>query len=319
MNTMKKQTIALALLLAACLPAWAQKQYKIAEPSGKLYLNLNGARIEGYAGNEIVFSKQDAPEEEDERARGLQTLSSSGFTDNTGLGISVTKKGGDIEVNPVGNSGQDDVLSIRVPSNVAIVFSNNNSIFADTLLIKDMKSEIEVSTSYNDIVLEHNSGPMNIKNVYKNVDATFANDIKGPVSIISVYGHVDVAMPTSTKVNLIMGTGYGKLYAAGDFNVAVRPKSADDERTEVKVSGEGVTVDVKGGDTVDVDEIVAAALDSLPSIVMSTPPPSGASGVSIARVFRASRMGENIEGTINGGGADLILKSTYKNVYLRTN
>jgi len=307
---MKKQTMALALLLAACLPAWAQKQYKIAEPSGKLYLNLNGARIEGYAGNEIVFSKQDAPEEEDERARGLQTLSSSGFTDNTGLGISVTKKGDDIEVNPVGNSGQDDILSIRVPSNVAIVFSNNNSIFADTLLIKDMKSEIEVSTSYNDIVLEHNSGPMNIKNVYKNVDATFANNIKGPVSIISVYGHVDVAMPTSTKVNLIMGTGYGKLYAAGDFNVAVRPKSADDERTEVKVSGEGVTVDV--------DEIVAATLDSLPSIVMSTPQPSGASGVSIARVFRA-RMGENIEGTINGGGADLILKSTYKNVYLRTN
>ncbi len=316
---MKKQTTTLALLLALCLPAWAQKQYKIAEPSGKLYLNLNGARIEGYAGNEIIFSNQSVADEEDERAKGLQALSSSGFIDNTGLGINVAKKGEDMEVNPVGNSSRGDVLYIRVPATVDVVFNNNKSIFADTLLIKNMKGEIEVSTSYNDIVLENNSGPMNIKNVYKNVEVAFANDIKGPVSIISVYGHVDVAMPASTKANLIMGTSYGKLYAAGDFNIAVRPKSADDERTEVKVSGEGVTVDVKGGDTVDVDEIVAAALDSLPTIVMSTPPSSG-SGVSIAHVLRGrSRMGENIEGTINGGGIDVILKSTYKNVYLRTN
>lgn len=306
MNTMKKQTITLALLLAVCLPAWAQKQYKIAEPSGKLYLNLNGARIEGYAGNAIVFSKQDAPEEEDERAKGLQTLSSSGFTDNTGLGISVTKKGDDIEVNPVGNSGQDDVLSIRVPSNVAIVFSNNNSIFADTLLIKDMKGEIEVSTSYNDIILEHNSGPMNIKNVYKNVEATFANDIKGPVSIISVYGHVDVAMPASTAASLTMGTGYGKLYAAGEFNIAMAPKAEKDEGGE----------DIEG--LADRLEGLAATLNSGEPMVITSAPPSSGSGMSLAGVFRG-RTQENIEGTINGGGVDLILKSTYKNVYLRTN
>src|SRR5690606_31829450 len=112
--------------------------------------------------------------------------------DNTGLGINVTKKGEDLEVNPVGNGSRGDVLFIRVPNNVDVVFSNNKSIFADTLLIKNMKGEIEVSTAYNDIVLENNSGPRNIKNVYRNVEANFANDIEGPVSIISVYGHVDV-------------------------------------------------------------------------------------------------------------------------------
>src|SRR5690606_37042648 len=119
---MKQQTITMALLLALCLPAWAQKQYKVAEPSGKLYLNLNGARIEGYAGKEIVFNNQRVAEEEDERAKGLQALSSSGFIDNTGLGISVTQKGDDIEVNPVGNSSRGDVLYIRVPNTVNIVF-----------------------------------------------------------------------------------------------------------------------------------------------------------------------------------------------------
>src|SRR5690606_30880579 len=148
---MKKQTITWTLLLALSLPALAQKEYRVDKPAGKLYLNLNGARIEGYAGNEIVFSNQGVPEEEDERAKGLQALSSSGFTDNTGLGISVTKKGSDIEVNPVGNSSRGDILYIRVPNALDIVFNNNKSIFADTLLIKNIKGEIEVSTSYNDV------------------------------------------------------------------------------------------------------------------------------------------------------------------------
>src|SRR5690606_21114812 len=305
---MNKQTITMALLLALCLPAWAQKQYKVDKPSGKLYLNLNGARIEGYAGNEIVFSNQGAPEEEDERAKGLQALSSSGFTDNTGLGISVTKKGGDIEVNPVGNSSRGDVMYIRVPNTVGIVFNNNKSIFADTLLIQDMKGELEVSSSYNASIWENNSGPMNIKNVYKNVDATFANDIKGPISIISVYGHVDVAMPTSTKANLSMGTGYGKLYAAGDFDVAIMPRTERDERV-------GVSVTEEDGVTINMTETLAATLDSLPKIVLSKA--STGTSISIAGLIRGE-ISENVEGTINGGCVDLILKSTYKNVYLRT-
>lgn len=299
---MKKQTITLALLLAVCLSAWAQKEYKIAKPSGKLYLNLNGARIEGYTGNEIVFSNQGVPDEEDERAKGLQALSSSGFTDNTGLGINVSKKGEDVDVNPVGSGSRGDVLYIRVPNDVDVVFSNNNSIFADTLLIRDMKGEIEVSTSYNDVVLKNNSGPMNIKNVYKNVEATFASDIKGPVSIISVYGHVDVAVPASTKANLTMGTGYGKLYAAGDFNVAMAPKAEKDKET----------TDIAG-----LTERLAATLNSSEPVVVTSTPPSPGGGISVAGIFRGTQ--ENIEGTINGGGIDLILKSTYKNVYLRTN
>ncbi|MEC3879980.1 DUF4097 family beta strand repeat-containing protein [Parapedobacter sp. 10938] len=306
---MKKQTIIMALLLALCLPAWAQKEYRIDKPSGKLYLNLNGARIEGYTGNEIVFSNQGVPEEEDERAKGLQALSSSGFIDNTGLGISVTKKGNDIEVNPVGNNSRGDVLYVRVPKTVDIVFNNNKSVFADTLLIKNMKGEIEVSSSYNDIVLENNSGPMNIKNVYKNIEVTFAHDIKGPISIISVYGHVDVAMPASTKTNLTMSTSYGKLYAAGDFNVAITPQAMEKRHV--------VSVAEVDSLRTDVDEELAAALDSMPDMVIVSPPSSG-TGVSIATMFRDG-IGENIKGTINGGGIDLILKSTYKNVYLRTN
>src|SRR3546814_13729611 len=82
MNTMKKQTITMALFLALCLPALAQKEYRIDKPSGKLYHKLNGARIERNTGNEIVLSNQGVAEEEDERGKGIQALRSSGYNNN---------------------------------------------------------------------------------------------------------------------------------------------------------------------------------------------------------------------------------------------
>src|SRR3546814_20506898 len=110
-----------------------------------------------------------------------------------------------------------------------------------------------------------------------------------------------------------MGTDYGKLYAAGDFKVAITRKTAEDERAAAKAA----KVKEEEGVTATVTEALAATLDSLPNIVISTPS-SGTDVLSIAGMFRGG-MGENIDGTINGGGIDLILKSTYQNVYLRTN
>ncbi|WP_353126820.1 DUF4097 family beta strand repeat-containing protein [Parapedobacter pyrenivorans] len=300
---MKKQIITLALFLSLCLSAWAQKEYKIMKPAGKLILNLHGALIEGYDGNEIIFTSQRAPEEEDERAKGLQALSSSGFIDNTGMGISVTEKGQDVEVNLIGNNKRGEALRIRVPKQVALVFNNNKSIFTDTLHIKNMRGEIEVSTSYNNVVLETNSGPMNIKTVYRDVEATFANNVKGPISIISVYGHVDVALPEATKANLTLGTSYGKLYAAEDFNIAMTPK-AEEKDDEVRAIGAS-TISAGEGRTAMIIPATPTAPGSLEAVTVT------------GFAYRGGEQ-ESIEGTINGGGIDLILKSTYKNVYLRT-
>ncbi|WP_188507949.1 DUF4097 family beta strand repeat-containing protein [Parapedobacter pyrenivorans] len=308
---MKKQTITLALFLSLCLSAWAQKEYKIMKPAGKLILNLHGALIEGYDGNEIIFTSQRAPEEEDERAKGLQALSSSGFIDNTGMGISVTEKGQDVEVNLIGNNKRGEALRIRVPKQVALVFNNNKSIFTDTLHIKNMQGEIEVSTSYNNVVLETNSGPMNIKTVYRDVEATFENNVKGPISIISVYGHVDVALPEATKANLTLGTSYGKLYAAEDFNIAMTPKVEEksDEASAVEAAPPR-SISVGEGRTA----MVIPSAPSAPAAVSL----GGLEAITVTGFSYRSGEQESIEGTINGGGIDLILKSTYKNVYLRT-
>lgn len=307
---MKKQFILLFTLLTLCTTAWAQKEYRLAKSAGRLNLNLNGAVVEGYDGNDIIFSIQKGEDEVvDERAKGLKAISGSGAIDNTGLGIQVTPNGEDINVNVVGKKLRG-ILNIKVPQNVKVSFSYNSSMYQDEVILKNLKSEIEVSTTYNKVKLENNTGPMNIKTVYGSIDASFAGAIKGPISIISVYSYVDVTLPATTKGNIELGTSYGKLYAADEFKIALdKNGNSREERTaatttsisgtgnktnEVTVTGRrssddrGVTVNANGTETV------------------------------FARVYGGEyRSGENIKGTINGGGVDLIFKSTYKNVYLR--
>jgi hypothetical protein len=278
---MKKHLILLFSALTITSALYAQKEYKLAKTSGHLTLNTAGAIIEGYAGKEIIFSVPNVENEDiDERAKGLRVINGSGFTDNTGLGIDVSVKGEEITVNPV-TKDRTTILTIKVPQNIKISFTNTSSINQAELILKNLKNEIEVSTSYNTVKLENNSGPMNIKTLYGSVDASFGADIKGPVSIVSVYGYVDVSIAAVTKVNVDLSTSYGKLYAAEGLKITVaksslgKSDSNNNGSFNFSVSGSGVTnFDVNPGS-------------------------------------------ENIQGKINGGGSNVILKSTYKNVYLR--
>ena len=305
---MKKQIIVLFALLSLGTSAWAQKEYRLAKSTGRLNLNISGAIVEGYNGNEIIFSSKNKEEEvTDERAKGLKAINGSGFTDNTGLGIDVTVNGQDINVNTV-NNRPDGILNIKVPENIKISFSNNKNIYYGEVILRNLKNEIEVSASYNNIKLENNSGPMNIKTVYGSVDASFKGDIKGPVSIISVYNYVDVSLPAATKANIDLGTSYGKLYAADQFKIILDEK----KNTEEKSASSGTSIYVNGRkiERGTVNNKSEQDGSSLASVVNT-------GSAVIVRGFSSYREGENIKGKINGGGVDLIFKSNYKNVYLR--
>ena len=156
------------------------------------------------------------------------------------------------------------------------------------IIVKNMQSELNISTSYNKIKLENNTGPMNIKSLYGSIDAVFSGEIKGPVSIVSVYEYVDVSLPAATKANVEIATSYGKLYAADGLKIAVEPNAVKKEESRVtglsRNSGERIML----GETLN------------------------ASGETI---FGYNT--ETIKGKLNGGGTDVILKSNYKNVYLR--
>lgn len=282
---MKNQLIVLFTLLSFSLSASAQKEYRVAKASGQLNLNISGAIIEGYSGTDIVFSIQKSEDEAvDERAKGLKALSGSGFTDNTGLGIDVAQNGQVVNVNMVARKLKG-ILNIKVPQNIKISFSYSN-VMADEVMLKDLKNEITVSTTYNKIKLENNSGPMNIKTVYGSVDASFAGEIKGPVSIISVYSFVDVSLPATTKASLELNTSYGKLFAAEEFKIAI-DKNNEEEKSDT--------------DAENTSDSRLTSTDGSPKL----------------KRYGNSGIGDKIKGKINGGGIDLIFKSNYNNVYLR--
>ncbi|MES2653417.1 MAG: DUF4097 family beta strand repeat-containing protein [Bacteroidota bacterium] len=300
---MKKQFIILFTLLSASLLVNAQKEFRLAKSSGQLKLNINGAIIEGYDGKEVIFSSKDAVATEvDERAKGLVAISGSGYTDNTGMGISVTENGQEATVNMVSKK-PIGILTIKVPQNMNVSFTNNNTLYADELIIKNLKGELEISTSYNKVKLENNSGPMNIKAIHSPIDASFSSDIKGPISIISVYGYVDIALPSNNKANIELGTSYGKLYAGKEFKIDF-DKTTTDKKTEKEVNA----ITINGGGTVT-GTTRAISGDRVTSIYST-----GGSGLAYTI---GSSGGDQIKGKLNGGGIDLIFKSTYKNVYLR--
>lgn len=77
------------------------RTYKVNKSKGKLLINLGKVTVEGYKGNEIVFSLEGKTPAEDKRAEGLQAVNALGLIDNTGLGINVSEKDGVLEVNPL--------------------------------------------------------------------------------------------------------------------------------------------------------------------------------------------------------------------------
>ena len=220
---MKKCLIITLLSVSAITCARAQ-EYKVNKNSGKLILNLSSVTVEGYSGDQIVFSSLRSEAEMDPRAKGLRAINGSGFVDNTGLGVSVVEKGADVEVTQVAASNLE--IKILVPKNVIVSFACHR-VNSGTVVFKNMANEIESSTDYNKVELESVTGPVSVRALYGSVDARFKEPIKGPVSITSVYSTVDVAIPPATKANIKLNSSHGEILASADLKIEIE-KTRDD-------------------------------------------------------------------------------------------
>lgn len=219
-------------------------EFKLAKSTGKLVINLGSVKVEGYSGNEIVFSNTKMDRDDDERAKGLRPIDGSGLEDNTGVGINVTEKGNTYEVNQVGTD--DRSITIKVPKGVSVSYTFSKAVGAGKAVFKNLESELEVSVQYNSIELENVTGPLTVKAVYGGVDAKFADNIKGPLSIVSIYGHVDVAIPAATKASLKMNTSHGQIFAAADLKLDLEKNTNSDmvnfnnNNVRGKINGGGI-------------------------------------------------------------------------------
>lgn len=237
-------TIIVTLILSIATGVKAQ-DFKLVKTSGRLEINLGRVIVEGYTGNEIIFSSNDREKDKDERAQGLKEINSLGLDDNTGLGINVEDKGGVVTVHQLKKMNSPKI-KILVPKGVIVSFGYESQ-YGGEALFKNIENEIEVSAQYNSIELDNCSGPLTVKTIYGHVEATFDANSKGPISIVSVYGFVDVTLPAATKANLKLSTSYGEIYVAPEFKIEI-DRQGDmirySDRVSGKINGGGMDIDL---------------------------------------------------------------------------
>jgi len=235
-----KNVLATTALMVMTMGLLQAQEYKVAKSTGRLEIKeVNHVVVEGYAGNEIIFTSKRENRDADERAKGLRPISGSGLEDNSGIGLSIVDKGGVIEVQQLKKMDGPEV-TIKVPKGV-VVFYTHTSPYGKEVEFKNMEGDIEVSTVHSGVNLSNVSGPMTVKTVHGNIEGSLSTAIKSPVSIVSVHGHVDVAIPVATKANLKLKTVYGEIFVDPDFKIEI-------ERTDNMVKySDNVAGKINGG------------------------------------------------------------------------
>lgn len=197
--------------------AFVKKEFRFKKSSGTIVINSSNVSIEGYEGNEVIFTLKVLSEDVDEKAVGLVKLSSSGTIDNTGIGLNVLEKNDQLEVKQVGKPNESTVV-IRLPKKMRIVYVYNKSdLSSDDLKITNIENEIEISKMYGDVQLENITGPLTVKTIYGSVDAKLSKPTKGPISLVSVYGSIDVTLDQETKATINLSSDWGSIYALKEF------------------------------------------------------------------------------------------------------
>ncbi|HMQ01060.1 MAG TPA: hypothetical protein PKC24_14865 [Cyclobacteriaceae bacterium] len=239
-NSLKIIVAALSLL---AVNAWGQ-EFKLSKSSGKLIVkDVNKVEFEGTSGNEIIFSTDGGSRSTNERAEGLRIINAMGLEDNTGIGLSVTDKGGNIEVYQLSKMSSK-TYTIKVPKGVSIVYEHSGTQGSKVKFTR-VESEISTSTLHNGVILKDVTGPMTINSVHGSIDVVFSEvSQKSPASIISVHGPVDVTLPSNTKANLKIHTNWGEVFASPDLKIEFE-QSGDMKRyggsdMRAKLNGGGV-------------------------------------------------------------------------------
>jgi hypothetical protein len=218
----------LMLFILLCLGTIIEshsQEYKVAKSASKIILNLTNVVIEGYSGNQIVFSSTAKKSDVDPKEKDLQTINGMGYRDNTGLGISVVEKGTVLEVNEV--IAEDMVIKVLVPKGPIVSVVCHKVDGASKVIFKNFLNEIEVETDYNNISLENVTGPVTVRALYGGIQASFIEPIKGPVSMTSIHSTVDVSIPLDTRANINFKSGFNVIMTSPDLKIAVEKNKVD--------------------------------------------------------------------------------------------
>lgn len=223
----------------------SKKEHKTTMSTGTVnIIDVDELIIEGYNGTEVIVSAMVEEDERNNRSKGLKLLNSLGLDDNTGFGISVNRDGQNLNIRQISNTCSCNEVTIKVPKSMNISVAHDNY-DAEVLMVKNVSSELEITTNHHEVRLEDVTGPMAVKTVYGSIDAKFSQLSQvGSVSLYSVYELVDVTIPRSSGMNVTLAAPSGNVYSNVDVNITSNKNTGSHNSCH---SGTTITGTLNGG------------------------------------------------------------------------
>lgn len=309
---MKKVAVVILVCMAYATSFGQTKPYKVAfSGQGKkvqVAVQQASVVIQGVDGNEVSIeqtgeNRKELPKE----AEGLRLIT-GGVVDNTGVGASAEVDGNTLKI-IIPKNRYTGVLTIKVPKSLDLSVMESQNMGEQKIVINDIAGEIELKTNNSKAYLNDITGPLVANTGYGKIFVTYSKLSQGSPSSISASGAIDVTLPADSKANLKIRSYYGDLFT--DWDIAATKKEAKTMASsgtksisgQVEQAGEvSVTAKARSFNRNDDDSDDRDIFKKDQFVYVS--------GTSSSKT-------DSFEGTINGGGVVVDLKSSNGNIYVR--
>lgn len=309
---MKKVAVVILVCMAYATSFGQTKPYKVAfSGQGKkvqVAVQQASVVIQGVDGNEVSIeqtgeNRKELPKE----AEGLRLIT-GGVVDNTGVGASAEVDGNTLKI-IIPKNRYTGVLTIKVPKSLDLSVMESQNWGEQKIVINDIAGEIELKTNNSKAYLNDITGPLVANTGHGKIFVTYSKLSQGSPSSISASGAIDVTLPADSKANLKIRSYYGDLFT--DWDIAAVKKEAKTMASsgtksisgQVEQAGEvSVTAKARSFNRNDDDSDDRDIFKKDQFVYVS--------GTSSSKT-------DSFEGTINGGGVVVDLKSSNGNIYVR--
>ena len=306
-----KKVFVVALLCMAYATSFGQtKPYKVAfSGQGKkvqVVVQQASINIQGVDGNEVTIeqtgeNRKELPKE----AEGLR-LVTGGVVDNTGVGASAEVEGNILKI-LIPKNRYTGVLTIKVPKSLDLTVIESQNWNEQKIVISDIAGEIELKTNNSKAYLNDITGPLVANTGHGKIFVTYSKLSQTSPSSISASGAIDITLPNDAKANLKVRSYYGDLFTDWDIAATKKENKSVASSGTKTIAGQGeqssdspAKVKVYNRNESEADERDIFKRDQFVYVAAS-----GGKG------------GDAFEGTINGGGVVIDLKSSNGNIYIR--
>ncbi|RFS13741.1 DUF4097 family beta strand repeat-containing protein [Emticicia sp. C21] len=307
---MKKVVVVVLICMAYATSFGQTKPYKVAfSGQGKkvqVVVQQASINIQGVDGNDVTIeqtgeNRKELPKE----AEGLR-LVTGGVVDNTGVGASAEVEGNILKI-LIPKNRYTGVLTIKVPKSLDLSVIESQNWNEQKIIISDIAGEIELKTNNSKAYLNDITGPLVANTGHGKIFVTYSKLSQSSPSSISASGAIDVTLPTDAKANLKVRSYYGDLFTDWDIAATKKENKSVASSGTKTISGQGEQSDL--GTTAKAKVYTRNDDDHDERDIFKRD--------QFVYVSGTSKGGDSFEGTINGGGVVIDLKSSNGNIYIR--